>query len=88
MNVFQLMPSSEVNVLNNSPRNVIYGSVHPKSSNMINFKVLLVKFLIFRCKCDGTIPAMGLISQEIRVIHDVVEFIAIKNSKVRKHTKR
>ena len=70
----------EINFLN-----IIYNTVHPKSKHIVNFIVLLTKFVIFRCKCEGTYPNIDKVFNEIMLTHSIESAIASKNNKMTQH---
>ena len=53
--------------------------------HVINFITLLVKFILYRCKCAGTIPVLNCTISEIRLYHDIELEIAKQNLRIEKH---
>ena len=68
--------------------NVLYNLVYPKTQHLVNFIVLLAKFVIFRCKCNGTRPHINLIYNEIELFHKIEHYIAVKNNTTAKHFRK
>ena len=69
-------------------KNIILNKVFPKNAHIINFWVLVAKYVIFRCKCNGTIPSIQLVISEIKLMYDIEHYIASKNNKLSKHNKK
>ena len=73
------------NVLCWNLENIVYNSVHPKPSHVINFLILIVKFYIFRCKCESKNPNMYELKQELLLYYDIEQYNAYRNNRELKH---
>ena len=76
----QIAPETEVSL-----HNIIYNLIHPKALHIINFLCLVTKFVIFRNKCNSTLPSYREITNEFTLLHDIEHFIADKNHKLNRH---
>lgn len=74
--------------LNWSPVNIIFNTVHPKSSSVINFLVLITKQYIYRLRCMSARPTPNAVCLEIEKIYNIELCIAQKKQKLRKHAQK
>lgn len=68
-----------------SDKNLLFSSVHPNSSNVINFLVTIVKQFLYRARCMGILPNIHMLEPEIENVYTIETNIAIKRSKWNKH---
>ena len=66
-------------------QNIVLNLVHPKSSHIINFIVLIAKFVIYRAKCNNVLPTIFMIKNEIDLYYEIESFIAVKNNEIKRH---
>ena len=68
--------------------NIIFNTIHNKPTHVVNFITLLLKFCIFRSKCNGTVPNFQEYFCELQLYHDIEFYNATKTSKILRHEEK
>ena len=65
--------------------NILYNRVHKSKRHVINFIVLLVKFVIFRSKCNGHNCSIDEVLNEIQMYYRIEKYLAVGQNNIVKH---
>ena len=68
--------------------NIIFNSVHRKSSSIYNFLVLVMKYYIYCCRCAKSRPNIHQFKNRILEIRNIEKYNAIVNGNLDKHNKK
>ena len=68
--------------------NIIYNLVHPKSTHVVNFLILLCKFTIFRGKCNYEFVSFDSFLYEVIYMYNIEYYNSIKNNRLNHHMKK
>lgn len=72
-----------------SSQHIIFSSVHPNKSNVINFIVTIVKQYIYRCRClKKAILMSPEFIEEIDKVYNIEFNIAVRKGKLRRHSQK
>ena len=68
--------------------NIIYNAIHLVKNHIANFLTLVVKFYLYRCKCNNTLPSFKNALSEVEIIHNIEFSIAQKRNKLNRHYRK
>lgn len=77
--------ANAINVLEWNNENIMFNTVHPKPSHVINFVILITKQYIYRQRCTGGQLYTPLLIREIDNIQNTEFYIAKNKGKLKKH---
>ena len=67
---------------------VIINKFHDKANHVYNLIGLILKQYVYRCRCMKNMPSIRGFTTEIKNMHNIEKFIAIRNFKISQHEQK
>ena len=75
-------------VINFSVEDVIFNTCHDSVNHVINYIMLIIKQLIYRCRCQNTQISLDKVEAEVKYLYNLEKFNAKKSNVYDKFVKK